>query len=188
MFVLQVWWFKGFNWTDQIDNFTLLVDGAWKANKKILNDPEIAAYGWVLQDRNGDVDKGGQIINASSAAQAEALTIYLSIKEILKRHISIRGDHGLVRGRGKKKISISRATLKSLIYNFMYIFYRMIISEVITHNSLYISRKIPLYILCIFFTFLTHNSLVLAENALNTLKKFRNIFSVNKTYLIRTCK
>lgn len=37
----------------------------------------------MLQDRNEEVAKGGQIINASLAAETEALAILLSIKEII---------------------------------------------------------------------------------------------------------
>lgn len=78
-----------YNWADQVACYTLLVDGAWKANKIDPSDPGTTAYGWVLQSRNEDVDKGGHIINASSADQAEALAIYLSLKEMLKRNIEV---------------------------------------------------------------------------------------------------
>lgn len=38
---------------------------------------------------HGDVDRGGHIIDARSAEQAEGLAIYLSLKEMAKRNIDI---------------------------------------------------------------------------------------------------
>lgn len=34
------------NWSNAMDSYILLVDGAWKANSKALRNP--SAYGWVL--------------------------------------------------------------------------------------------------------------------------------------------
>lgn len=75
------------DWSDVRDSHILLVDGAWKTNSKALRNLGTAAYGWVLQGMHGEVDRGGHIIDARSAEQAEALAIYLSLKEMVKRNI-----------------------------------------------------------------------------------------------------
>ena len=73
------------HWSNQIDHATLIVDGAWKANEKLKDDPRIAAFGWVIQVKSEEVARGGKIINANSAAQSEALGMLLSIKEGMKK-------------------------------------------------------------------------------------------------------
>ncbi|XP_048498124.1 uncharacterized protein LOC125496647 [Beta vulgaris subsp. vulgaris] len=75
------------NWSNQIEDATLIVDGAWKANEKLKDDPGTAAFGWVIQEKSEEVAQGGKIINANSAAQSEALGMLLCIKEGRKKEI-----------------------------------------------------------------------------------------------------
>ncbi|XP_019104293.1 uncharacterized protein LOC109134694 [Beta vulgaris subsp. vulgaris] len=76
-----------YNWTVQVTWYTLLIDGAWKGISTRNRHPGIAAYGWVLKKGREEVAKGGHIINASSADQAEALALLNSLKEMLTRNI-----------------------------------------------------------------------------------------------------
>ncbi|XP_010687065.1 uncharacterized protein LOC104901211 [Beta vulgaris subsp. vulgaris] len=91
------WW--GYNWANQEEHATMIVDGAWKINSQDEDDPGKAAFGWFFQDRNGEIAKGNQVICASSALQTEALAVLLSMKESLKmgyRNIEVWTDSKLL--------------------------------------------------------------------------------------------
>lgn len=69
------------SWKENSNHATLIVDGAWKQNKKRKDGPRVAAYGWVISHNSRTIAKRGQIVNANSAIQAEALAPLLGVNE-----------------------------------------------------------------------------------------------------------
>lgn len=75
------------NWTDNIEDCNVQVDGAWKMDQTGEVKTIRATIGWIMHTKEGEMSQGCKRVHASTPLQTEGYALLQGIISSIKAHL-----------------------------------------------------------------------------------------------------